>query len=270
MAIDFPAGPAVNDTYVYGLQTWRWSGMAWDIVVTTVLGPTGPTGAQGLPGTGPTGPTGATSNFSTLHPSPPVSPTTGDGWFDPETGRLYVFYDSYWVESASSLAGTQGLQGPTGPTGVQGPTGATGPVGAPSTVTGPTGPPGTGPTGPTGPASTVTGPTGPTGPTDQTITVYTYTASQALLAGHASNAVAFESATSLSAIVPTNSSVPFPVGTQILFIQTGEGQLGFSAQDDSIEILSEGNRFVLRGRGATATLLKIATNDWILSGNLVT
>lgn len=116
----------------------------------------------------------------------------------------------------------------------------------------------------------VTGPTGPTGPTDQTITIYPYTTSQALLIAHASNAVSIESATATSLIVPTNASVPFAIGTQVIVYQLGVGQVGFYAQDGTVEILSEGNRFVLRGRAASATLLKIGTNRWLLSGNLVT
>jgi hypothetical protein len=148
-AIDFPNSPSVNDTFTSGSQTWIWTGTAWNLVISTVVGATGPTGPQGNASSvaGPTGPTG---RFTVAADSPPISPTpvTGDAWFNSSTGRGYVYFDSYWVESASSNIGPAG------------PTGATGAQGAPSNVTGPTG--STGPTGATGPRG-ITGATGPQG-----------------------------------------------------------------------------------------------------------
>lgn len=32
MAINFPAAPAVNDTYTYNTRTWQWNGTVWNIV----------------------------------------------------------------------------------------------------------------------------------------------------------------------------------------------------------------------------------------------
>lgn len=176
-AIDFPNSPSVNDTFSAAGQTWIWTGTAWDLVLAAVVGPTGPTGPQGSASTvaGPTGPTGA---FTVSSDTPPANPDEGDAWFNSTTGQIYVYYDSYWVESASSNIGPAGATGPTGATGPQnttpGPTGSTGPTGAtgPQGNTGPTGAQGLyveGPTGPQGPTG-VAGPTGaegergPTGP----------------------------------------------------------------------------------------------------------
>jgi hypothetical protein len=106
-------------------------------------GPTGPTGPSGADGTdgatgssGPTGPTGATGAASTVtgptgamgpaqyvSDTAPVSPSTGDQWFDSTTGTQYVYYDSYWVEVGASIYGPEGPSGPTGPTGPTGPSG---------------------------------------------------------------------------------------------------------------------------------------------------
>jgi hypothetical protein len=82
-----------------------------------------------------TGPTGPQGNFaySTL----PTSAVTGDAWFDPETGKAFIYYDNYWVEVGAAPAG------PTGPQGIQGNLGPTGPQG----LQGPTGPAGTGTAG---------------------------------------------------------------------------------------------------------------------------
>ena len=52
MPINFPNSPSLNQTYTVGDFTWKWNGIAWDAVSTTV-GPTGPQGA-----TGPQGPVG--------------------------------------------------------------------------------------------------------------------------------------------------------------------------------------------------------------------
>ena len=159
-AIDFPNSPSVNDVFTSGLQTWIWTGTAWNLVVSPVIGATGPTGPSGAAST-VAGPTGATGAFSISSATPPSSADEGDAWFNSETGQIFIYYDSYWVESASSNIGQAGATGATGPTGPEGAAsiipGATGP-------TGPTGPQGTrGQTGPRG--FDITGPTGPAGPT---------------------------------------------------------------------------------------------------------
>jgi hypothetical protein len=48
MAINFPAGPAVNDLYTLGSRTWKWNGAGWE-AVSTGYGPTGATGPSGSP-----------------------------------------------------------------------------------------------------------------------------------------------------------------------------------------------------------------------------
>lgn len=52
-AIDFPNSPQVNDTFTVGERTWKWTGLVWDVVVTTqITGPQGPQGIQGETGAG--------------------------------------------------------------------------------------------------------------------------------------------------------------------------------------------------------------------------
>jgi hypothetical protein len=168
-AIDFPDSPEVNDIFTAGDRSWKWNGIAWQ-TVTTRIGATGPTG--------PTGPDGS----FLVSPTQPAIATEGDVWYDSSDGRMFVYYDGFWVESNNSIVGAtgpQGIQGPigptgpeggpTGPTGATGDTGPTGPIGPEGGPTGPTGSTGpTGPTGPTGAVSTVPGPTGATGPTGLT------------------------------------------------------------------------------------------------------
>jgi hypothetical protein len=103
--------------------------------VTGPQGPTGPTGSQGLQGqlgptgptgaasqvTGPTGPTGPTGNtgpagkFTASSTAPDITTAAaGDGWFNTETAKTYVFFNNVWTEVGS------GTVGPTGPAGVPG------------------------------------------------------------------------------------------------------------------------------------------------------
>jgi hypothetical protein len=89
--------------------------------ITGLTGPQGPQGPQGL--TGPTGPEGSKATFSITSSTPPASPVNGQAWFNSDNGRSYTYYDSYWVETGSSLSGPAGATGPQGPQGIQGPQG---------------------------------------------------------------------------------------------------------------------------------------------------
>jgi hypothetical protein len=83
-----------------------------------LTGSTGPTGSQGP--TGPTGATGTQATFSITSATPPASPINGQAWFNSDNGKSYTYYDSYWVETGSSLSGPAGATGPQGPQGIQG------------------------------------------------------------------------------------------------------------------------------------------------------
>jgi hypothetical protein len=75
----------------------------------------GPQGYQGLRGrffSSPTPPTYGTGEEEPL--------TTGDAWFDETSGRLYVYYDNFWIESTVNLAGPVGPKGPKGDPGQDG------------------------------------------------------------------------------------------------------------------------------------------------------
>jgi hypothetical protein len=86
--------------------------------ITGATGVQGPTGSQGL--TGPAGPEGPKATFSITSATPPASPVNGQAWFNSDNGRSYTYYDSYWVETGSSLSGPAGATGPQGPQGIQG------------------------------------------------------------------------------------------------------------------------------------------------------
>jgi hypothetical protein len=135
-----PTGPAGADGFVGSNGATGATGPTGptgpvSTVPSTVAGPTGPTGPQGLQGslgptgatgaastvTGPTGsqgvtgPTGPAGKFTASATAPDASTAAaGDGWFNTQNAKTYVFFNNVWTEVASGNAG------PTGPQGVPG------------------------------------------------------------------------------------------------------------------------------------------------------
>ena len=81
MAIDFPNSPTMNQIFTVGNRSWIWDGSTWNIY----------------------------SNVPNryVQDAAPSSPQSGDQWFESDTGRLFVYYDSAWVEigNATDIAG---------------------------------------------------------------------------------------------------------------------------------------------------------------------
>jgi hypothetical protein len=98
MPIDFPNAPALNQTYTYGAQTYKFNGTSWRLVRTSAVGPTGPTGPAGrdstaIGATGPTGPTGPSVTGPTGPGSVvpgPIGPTGPTGSFAVTPWTLYT------------------------------------------------------------------------------------------------------------------------------------------------------------------------------------
>jgi len=67
--------------------------------------------------------------------------------------------------------------------------------------------------------------------------------------------------------VPINSSVAFPVGTQINIVQTGSGQTTVGGAGVTINTATT---LKLRAQWSAATLIKRAENTWVLVGDLAT
>jgi len=175
----------------------------------------------------------------------------------------------------SGVAGPTGVTGPTGVSGVTGVTGVTGPAGGPTGVTGVTGPTGvtgvtgaTGPTGVTGAGVTgVTGVTGATGPLGA-ITIYTHNASYTLSAGEANALhVCGNNTGNITISVPQNATVSIPVGSQYDFWVEDVDDLNWLAVGAAV-VNSEGGLLNAVTQYTAATLIKIATDEWMLTGKL--
>lgn len=67
--------------------------------------------------------------------------------------------------------------------------------------------------------------------------------------------------------VPLESSVAFPIGTQVQILQTNTGQVVVAEESGVTVNATPGAR--LRTQWSSATLIKRATNTWVLIGDLV-
>jgi len=96
----------------------------------------------------------------------------------------------------------------------------------------------------------------------QTGTTYT------LVLGDAAKTVTLTNASAITLSVPTNASVAFAVGTQILLYQGGAGQVTVSAvTPGTTSIRSNGSKTKIAGQYGVVCLMKLATDEWVLFGN---
>lgn len=79
--------------------------------------------------------------------------------------------------------------------------------------------------------------------------------------------VELNNASAITLTVPPNSSVAFPTGSRIDLIQTGAGQVTVAA-GAGVTINSKGAALKITGQWSAATLIKRATNTWVLVGDL--
>lgn len=94
------------------------------------------------------------------------------------------------------------------------------------------------------------------------------TAATTLALSHAGKLVRVNVASPVDVTVPPNASVAFPVGTQILLVQAGAGQVRV-VPGAGVTIRSAWSRTRLATQYDQASLVKRATNEWYLAGGLV-
>lgn len=81
-------------------------------------------------------------------------------------------------------------------------------------------------------------------------------------------AIQMNNAAANTFVLPLNSAVPFPIGTQLLIEQAGTGQTTIAAT--SGVTINQRQAFTkTAGQYALATLIKKASDTWVLSGDLV-
>ena len=72
----------------------------------------------------------------------------------------------------------------------------------------------------------------------------------------------------ITVTVPLNSAVAFATGDRIDLLQTNTGQVTIQGAS-GVTVNSESSKTKLNGRWAAATLIKRATDTWVLIGNIV-
>ena len=95
----------------------------------------------------------------------------------------------------------------------------------------------------------------------QTGTTYT------LALTDAGKLVTLNNASAITLTVPANSSVAFSVGDQINLLQLGAGQVTVAGAG-GVTVNSAGALLKLSAQYALGTLVKTATDTWVLVGNL--
>lgn len=70
----------------------------------------------------------------------------------------------------------------------------------------------------------------------------------------------------MTVTVPTNAAVAFPIGAQISVRRSGAGIL--TVGNSAAVIVNSNETLLLRSQHSSATLVKIGTNEWDLTGDL--
>jgi hypothetical protein len=100
----------------------------------------------------------------------------------------------------------------------------------------------------------------------QTGTTYTF-----VLTDANNTIVELNNASAITATIPLNSSVAFPVGSQISLLQTGAGQVSVAVASGvtlNVSPSAGTNAGKLRSQWSFATLIKRGTDTWVLVGDV--
>lgn len=96
---------------------------------------------------------------------------------------------------------------------------------------------------------------------------YITAASYTLVLGDAGNYRRLDDATSVAVTVPTNASVAFDIGTQIILEQAGTGSIEITGAS-GVTIYSPDSLLSTASRYSSVVLTKVETNGWTLAGDL--
>jgi len=88
-----------------------------------------------------------------------------------------------------------------------------------------------------------------------------------LVIGDAGKLVTMTKSAANDLIIPKNSAVAFPIGTQVLVYQGGEGTTTIAPVDGDVTINSADNLYDIYAQYSLVGLIKIATDTWCLFGD---
>lgn len=85
---------------------------------------------------------------------------------------------------------------------------------------------------------------------------------------HKDKLIKINNSSANSFFVPKNADAAFPIGAQVSITQTGTGQTTITA--DTMVTLRTSSGLKLRTQYSSASLIKINTDEWLVSGDLTT
>jgi hypothetical protein len=98
----------------------------------------------------------------------------------------------------------------------------------------------------------------------QTGTSYT------LALADAGKLITANNADAISLTIPVDATINFPIGTQILVMRLGLGQVTVSAVTPETTTVNSKNGTKTSGQYAIISLIKVAANSWIVGGDATT
>jgi hypothetical protein len=103
---------------------------------------------------------------------------------------------------------------------------------------------------------------------DKTVSINSQTASYTLVLADAAKQVKVTNAGAVNLTVPPNSSVAFPIGTTVMVLQAGAGQVTI-APGAGVTVRSAAG-LKIAAQWGVAEVMKIATDEWVAYGRLTT
>ena len=101
------------------------------------------------------------------------------------------------------------------------------------------------------------------------VTIDNKTASYTLVLADANKLIEVNNGSANTLGVPLNSTDAFPIGTQILVAQQGAGQTTITPVS-GVTLRSSGGKLKIAAQYGVATLIKRATDEWYVAGDLTT
>ncbi len=101
------------------------------------------------------------------------------------------------------------------------------------------------------------------------VTIDNKTASYTLVLADANKLIEVNNGSANTLGVPLNSTDAFPIGTQVLIAQQGAGQTTITPVS-GVTLRSSGGKLKIAAQYGVATLIKRATDEWYVAGDLTT